>query len=100
MRRYGTVLVIGAMLAAGIGVRTLTVGGLSATVTGLAPDTAYTFTVVALDRSFNPSPPSAPVVDRTLRGESEPPSTPQNVRVTTVAPPCVTIVWDPSVDNV
>jgi chitodextrinase len=84
------------------GVRTTTVGrdALAATVTGLKPDTSYTFTVVTLDSSYNPSPPSSPVTARTRPGEPSPPTAPGNPRVTHVAPPCVTLAWDPSTDNV
>ncbi len=45
-----------------------TVAGTSATVTGLAPDTAYTFTVKARDAAGNASPASASVVARTQPG--------------------------------
>lgn len=82
------------------GVRTLTVSATSGTVTGLTPNSAYTFTVVALDKAYNPSVPSDPVTARTLGGEGHPPTMPGNPRVTDVAPPCVTIAWDPSVDDV
>ncbi|WP_281506182.1 proprotein convertase P-domain-containing protein [Amycolatopsis sp. FBCC-B4732] len=46
------------------------VTGTSATVTGLSPDTAYTFTVKARDAAGNVSPASAPVPARTQAGGS------------------------------
>ncbi|OLB80020.1 MAG: hypothetical protein AUI14_08505 [Actinobacteria bacterium 13_2_20CM_2_71_6] len=84
------------------GARTMLVGPQpqSATVTGLTPDTGYTLTVVALDRAYNPSPPSNTVTARTRTGEGSPPTAPGNPRVTDVSPPCVTLAWDPSTDNV
>jgi chitodextrinase len=82
------------------GVRAVTTTALSTAVTGLTPDTEYTITVVTLDRAYNTSPPSAPVTARTRTGEGSPPTTPTNPRVTDVRPPCVTLAWDPSTDNV
>jgi chitodextrinase len=73
---------------------------LATTVTGLKPDKSYRFTVVTLDSSYNPSPPSSPVTGHTRPGEPVPPTAPGNPRVTNVAPPCVTLAWDRSTDNV
>lgn len=82
------------------GTRVAATGATAVTVRGLKPDTAYTFTIVSRDAAFNRSGPSTPVTARTRTGEGVPPSAPQNPDVTDVAPPCVTIVWDPSTDNV
>lgn len=73
---------------------------LTATVGGLTPDTAYGLYVVASDAAGNWSPPSSNLPVRTLPGEPSPPSVPSNLRVVSVTSTCVTVAWDPSVDNV
>ncbi|MEV6521261.1 fibronectin type III domain-containing protein [Longispora sp. NPDC051575] len=79
-----------------------TVTGTSATVAGLSPDTAYTFTVRAKDAAGNVSPASATVSARTQPGggaDDEPPTTPGNPRSTAQTTTSVTLAWDASVDN-
>ncbi|WP_412543334.1 fibronectin type III domain-containing protein [Longispora sp. K20-0274] len=80
-----------------------TVTGTSATVSGLSPDTAYTFTVKAKDAAGNVSAASAAVPARTQPGggaDDEPPTTPGNPRSTAQTATSVTLAWDASVDNV
>jgi streptogrisin C len=47
------------------------VAGTSATITGLSPDTAYTFTIRAKDAAGNSSPAGAPVTARTSPGSGD-----------------------------
>ncbi|WP_067472865.1 fibronectin type III domain-containing protein [Actinomadura hibisca] len=53
--------------------KVLTVAGTSGTVTGLTPDTAYTFTVRARDAAGNASPASPPGAGRTGKADTVPP---------------------------
>src|SRR2546423_684592 len=82
------------------GVRATFASGTSTMVRGLLPNSLYSIAVTTVDRAYNESPPSAAVTARTASGEGVPPTTPTNPRVTDVKPPCVTIAWDPSTDNV
>ncbi|MGW6932356.1 fibronectin type III domain-containing protein [Lentzea sp. NPDC054927] len=79
-----------------------TVTTTNATVTGLKPDNAYTFTIKAKDAAGNASAASAAVSARTQPGtaDDEPPTTPGNPRSTGVTASSVSLAWDASVDNV
>lgn len=80
------------------------VGGGSATsftVTGLASDTSFTFTVRARDAAGNVSAASNQVTARTQSGgDTQAPTAPANLRAPMVTSTSVTLVWDPSTDNV
>ncbi|GAA4416374.1 hypothetical protein GCM10023148_13470 [Actinokineospora soli] len=79
-----------------------TVTTTSATVSGLSPDTAYTFTVKARDAAGNTSAASTSVTARTQPGtaDGEPPTTPGSPRVTGTTATSVSLAWDSSADNV
>jgi chitinase len=73
----------------------------SFTVTGLASDTSFTFTVRARDAAGNVSAASNQITARTQPGaDSQAPTVPANLRVTIVTSTSVTLVWDASTDNV
>ncbi|SDH47546.1 chitinase [Sinosporangium album] len=73
----------------------------TATITGLTPNTAYTFTVKAKDRKGTYSPPSAPVTVTTSNPADDPtpPTTPTNLRVTGSNSTSVSLAWNASTDN-
>ncbi|GHJ46855.1 hypothetical protein Cs7R123_41970 [Catellatospora sp. TT07R-123] len=80
-----------------------TVTGLSATVSGLSADTAYSFTVKARDAAGNTSPASNTVSARTQPGgggDTQAPTAPGNPRSTAKTSNSVTLAWDASTDNV
>jgi len=73
----------------------------SFTVTGLASDTSFTFTVRARDAAGNVSAASNQITARTQPGaDSQAPTVPANLRVTILTSTSVTLVWDASTDNV
>ncbi|MCE6996603.1 fibronectin type III domain-containing protein [Saccharothrix sp. S26] len=79
----------------------VSVEGTSATVDGLAPDTEYSFTVVAKDAAGNRSAPSAAVTARTQTApDTEGPTVPTGLAVTGVTQSSVTLGWTASNDNV
>ncbi|GAA2590778.1 glycosyl hydrolase family 18 protein [Actinomadura fulvescens] len=77
------------------------VTGTSAVVTGLTPDTEYTFTVKAKDRKGALSAASAPLKVRTNNpaDDSTPPSVPGDLRSTAKTSSTVTLAWNASTDN-
>ncbi|MFE7434720.1 glycosyl hydrolase family 18 protein [Streptomyces tendae] len=79
-----------------------TTGGTSATVTGLAPATSYTFTVRATDKRGNVGPASAPLTVETVDPSTDPtpPAAPGNPRSTGKTATSVGLAWDRSTDNV
>ncbi|MFJ6673064.1 fibronectin type III domain-containing protein [Actinosynnema sp. NPDC091369] len=78
-----------------------TVEGTSATVGGLAPDTEYSFTVVARDAAGNRSAASAAVTARTETApDTEGPSAPAGLAVSGVTQSSVSLGWTASADNV
>ncbi|BFH63595.1 glycosyl hydrolase family 18 protein [Paenibacillus azoreducens] len=78
------------------------VTGTSYTVTGLTPQTTYTFTVRAVDAAGNISDASVPLTVSTLpQGtDTEPPTAPSNLSVTAHTDTTVSLQWSPSTDNV
>ncbi|MEO3860473.1 glycosyl hydrolase family 18 protein [Acrocarpospora sp. B8E8] len=83
------------------GPATVTTTGTSATVTGLNPNTAYTFTVKAKDRKGTLSAASAALNVRTNNpaDDTQPPSVPGNPRSTARTSGSVTLAWTASTDN-
>ncbi|WP_246291015.1 PQQ-dependent sugar dehydrogenase [Lentzea indica] len=75
---------------------------LEATATGLQPDTEYDWTVFAKDRAGNVSQASNNVPGRTKPAppDTEPPTTPSNLRSTGTTETSASIAWNPSTDNV
>ncbi|MFE1752585.1 glycosyl hydrolase family 18 protein [Streptomyces anandii] len=79
-----------------------TTSGTSATVTGLAPATSYTFTVRAKDTRGNTGPAGSPLTVKTVDPSTDPtpPSAPGNLRSTGKTSSSVSLAWDRSTDNV
>ncbi|WP_020671719.1 glycosyl hydrolase family 18 protein [Amycolatopsis nigrescens] len=77
------------------------VPGTTATVSGLTPNTEYTFTVVAKDRKGTASPASAPAVVRTNNpgDDTQAPTVPGNLRSTAVDAGSVSLAWNAATDN-
>ncbi len=80
---------------------TATVSGTTALVSGLSPNTGYTFTVRAKDGRGNTSQPSDAVTVRTNdpADDTQPPSTPTNPRATAVTSSSVSLAWSASSDG-
>ncbi|MFB4287641.1 glycosyl hydrolase family 18 protein [Nonomuraea sp. ATR24] len=81
--------------------RATTVTGTTATVTGLTPNTSYTFTVKAKDRKGTLSPASSPVTVRTNNpaDDTQAPTAPGNLRSTGKTSSSVTLAWNAATDN-
>lgn len=77
------------------------VTGTSATVSGLAPGTAYSFTVKAKDAKGNTSPASAALMVTTNNPseDTQPPSAPSGLRSTAADAGSVSLAWTASTDN-
>ncbi|MCP2257504.1 chitinase [Streptoalloteichus tenebrarius] len=77
------------------------VTGTSTTISGLTPNTAYTFTVKAKDTKGTLSPASAPLTVTTNNpaDDTQPPTAPSNLRSTAVDSTSVTLAWNPATDN-
>ncbi|MGW5054240.1 fibronectin type III domain-containing protein [Actinokineospora sp. NPDC004072] len=87
------------VLSGGSVVKTTT--GTTATVDGLRPDTAYSFTVVAKDAAGNTSAPSNQVDTRTRPApDTQAPDSPANLRATATTPTSIALAWDAARDNV
>ncbi|GII94860.1 glycosyl hydrolase family 18 protein [Sinosporangium siamense] len=73
----------------------------TATITGLTPNTAYTFTVKAKDRKGNQSPASQAVTASTKNPADDPtpPTAPTNLRTTGATSTTVSLAWNASTDN-
>ncbi|WP_339372095.1 fibronectin type III domain-containing protein [Paenibacillus elgii] len=86
------------------GNKVLSVSGttLSATVTGLSPNTSYTFMVKAKDAAGNESSPSntISVTTNDAGNDTQAPSAPGNLVTTGVTSNTVSIAWGASSDNV
>ena len=73
----------------------------SANLSGLQPNTSYTFTVKAKDAVGNVSAGSAGLTVKTLLPpDTQPPSAPSNLTVSNTTSTSVTLTWSPSTDNV
>ncbi|MFC9778583.1 glycosyl hydrolase family 18 protein [Paenibacillus chitinolyticus] len=70
------------------------------TVTGLQPNTSYTFTVKAKDAAGNVSAASAAVTVKTAAPDTQAPTAPTNVTVGNVTANSVALSWTASTDNV
>lgn len=77
------------------------VSGTAYTVSGLEPQTSYTFTVRAADAAGNVSNPSSPLTVSTLAQGTDPrpPAAPANLRVTAHSDTTVSLQWEPSADH-
>lgn len=86
------------------GVQATSVTGTSATVSGLQPSTAYTFTVIARDAAGNSSAASAALTVTTETGtnpgDTTAPTAPGNLTVTAKTSSSVTLSWSASTDDV
>ncbi|NUT41685.1 MAG: chitinase [Thermoactinospora sp.] len=78
-----------------------TVTGTTATVTGLTPNTNYSFTVKAKDRKGTLSGSSNTLAVRTNNpsDDTQAPSVPGNLRSTAATSSTVTLAWNASTDN-
>ncbi|BFH63594.1 glycosyl hydrolase family 18 protein [Paenibacillus azoreducens] len=87
----------GNTLAASVNGSTLT-----AVITGLSPNTTYSFTVKAKDAAGNLSDPSSTVTVTTdaPSEDTTPPSAPANLAVSSKTATSVTLTWTASTDNV
>jgi chitinase len=81
-----------------------TVTGTAATVSGLAANTSYSFTVRAVDAAGNSSAPSNTVSVTTAPGggggDTTAPSAPASLRSTGVTSSSVSLAWNAATDNV
>ncbi|GGS50174.1 glycosyl hydrolase family 18 protein [Actinokineospora fastidiosa] len=75
--------------------------GTSATVSGLTPNTSYTFTVRAKDTKGTASPDSAPLAVTTNNpaDDTQPPTVPTGLRSTAADSGSVTLSWNAATDN-
>lgn len=73
--------------------------GTSYTVSGLTPNTSYTFTVSAYDAASNESAQSSALLATTL-ADTSPPSVPTNLHQTGQSTSTISIAWNASTDNV
>ncbi|MER7129575.1 glycosyl hydrolase family 18 protein [Streptosporangium saharense] len=78
-----------------------TVTGTTATVSGLTPNTEYTFTVKTKDRKGTLSPASTAlkVTTNNSGDDTQPPTAPTNLRSTAKSSSTVTLTWGASTDN-
>ncbi|GAB2487120.1 glycosyl hydrolase family 18 protein [Streptosporangium sandarakinum] len=78
-----------------------TVTGTTATLTGLTPNTEYTFTVKAKDRKGTLSPVGAAlkVTTNNAGDDTQPPTVPTGLRSTGKSSSSVSLVWNASTDN-
>lgn len=79
---------------------TVNVTGTSASITGLQPNTTYTFTVKALDAAGNKSSGTSINVTTSPSADTTPPSAPANLAVTGKTSTSVSLSWNASTDNV
>ncbi|MFG1754172.1 glycosyl hydrolase family 18 protein [Streptosporangium sandarakinum] len=78
-----------------------TVTGTTATLTGLTPNTEYTFTVKAKDRKGTLSPAGAAlkVTTNNAGDDTQPPTVPTGLRSTGKSSSSVSLAWNASTDN-
>lgn len=83
------------------GSSSVNVTGTSATVSGLTPNTSYTFTVKARDAAGNLSASSAAVTRVTPAGnDTAAPSAPSGLQVTARSGSSISLAWSASTDNI
>ncbi|WP_419149789.1 fibronectin type III domain-containing protein [Paenibacillus alvei] len=86
------------------GTQSVSVSNPNAVISGLMPDTNYTFTITAKDAKGNQSAASAPLTVKTAPagsgGDTTPPTAPSNLQVTGKSATSVTLSWSASTDNV
>ncbi|GAV13082.1 glycosyl hydrolase family 18 protein [Paenibacillus sp. NAIST15-1] len=86
------------------GTQSVSVSNPNAVISGLTPDTNYTFTISAKDAKGNQSAASAPLTVKTAPtgsgGDTTPPTSPGNLQVTGKSATSVTLSWSASTDNV
>lgn len=86
------------------GTQSVSVSNPNAVISGLTPDTNYTFTITAKDAKGNQSAASAPLTVKTAPagsgGDTTPPTAPSNLQVTGKSATSVTLSWSASTDNV
>ncbi|WP_165861147.1 fibronectin type III domain-containing protein [Paenibacillus paeoniae] len=83
------------------GTSSVNVTGTSATITGLSPNTAYTFTVKARDAAGNLSAASNAATRTTpAQNDTVAPTTPSNLQATAVTSSSVSLSWGASTDNI
>ncbi|MGW4471064.1 glycosyl hydrolase family 18 protein [Nonomuraea sp. NPDC004354] len=94
--RQGSLPIVGYVLSNGTEVT-----GTTATVTGLTPNTAYTFTVKAKDRKGTLSAAGTPVTVTTNdpADDTQPPTAPGSPRSTGKTSSSVTLTWTASTDD-
>ncbi|MTB50988.1 S8 family serine peptidase [Lewinella sp. W8] len=77
-----------------------TVTGTSATITGLAEGTTYTFSVTATDDAGNESGAASVTATTLTAGDSSPPTTPTNLAASNITTSSLDLTWNASSDNV
>ncbi|MDT8977629.1 glycosyl hydrolase family 18 protein [Paenibacillus sp. chi10] len=86
------------------GTQSVSVSNPNAVISGLTPDTNYTFTISAKDAKGNQSAASAPLTVKTAPagsgGDTTPPTAPSNLQVTGNSATSVILSWSASTDNV
>ena len=85
------------------GVQANTSSGVTFTDTGLTPNTAYAYTVTAVDAAGNESPPSNSREVSTppsSGADTQPPTTPTNLRRGAATTTSIELLWDAATDNV
>ncbi|TQR47226.1 chitinase [Paenibacillus popilliae] len=86
------------------GTQSVSVSNPNAVISGLTPDTNYTFTITAKDAKGNQSAASAPLTLKTAPagsgGDTTPPTVPGNLQVTGKSATSVILSWSASTDNV
>nr|WP_238553045.1 fibronectin type III domain-containing protein [Paenibacillus alvei] len=86
------------------GTQSVSVSNPNAVISGLAPDTNYTFTITAKDAKGNQSAASTPLKVKTdpagSGGDTTPPTAPGNLQVTGKSATSVILSWSASMDNV
>ncbi|MEU6739652.1 glycosyl hydrolase family 18 protein [Streptosporangium sandarakinum] len=96
----GSLPIVGYQVYNGAALAT-TVTGTTATLTGLTPNTEYTFTVKAKDRkgTLSPAGPALKVTTNNAGDDTQPPTVPTGLRSTSKTSSSVSLAWNASTDN-
>ncbi|MET9068171.1 glycosyl hydrolase family 18 protein [Streptosporangium sandarakinum] len=96
----GSLPIVGYQVYNGAALAT-TVTGTTATLTGLTPNTEYTFTVKAKDRkgTLSPAGPALKVTTNNAGDDTQPPTVPTGLRSTGKTSSSVSLAWNASTDN-